>query len=283
MATSSAEAMPISRAMAVAVCGWSPVIITTRMPAARHFAMASLAWVVQARKFFHQVRVRQTVKAVALNAPRVEASGNRNQLRDPRHGLVERGAEAHHLREPGLPPQERLDQGNLARQMIGRVGRDPVQFRQQRRCDRLGFKMLHAVHDAVSRGCDRREDRLRLQPVQQRSYGRAVVGRGQRARSLRGSAGSLTMNVVSLTPMRSILPSSRRRSVSLVSYTANRMLDDPPLNTTTQGTGAVMGPSGASFLRIPPNASFVPTLPEEVAGCLLFQGALPPDRRESPC
>jgi hypothetical protein len=47
------------------------------------------------------------------------------------------------------------------------------------------------------------------------------------------------------------------------------MLDDPPLNTTTQGTGTVMGPSGASFFRIPPNAPFFPTLPEDVAGCLL--------------
>ena len=40
---SSSEAIPISRAMAVAVCGWSPVIITTRMPAARHLETASLA------------------------------------------------------------------------------------------------------------------------------------------------------------------------------------------------------------------------------------------------
>jgi hypothetical protein len=41
---SPAEAMPISRAMARAVSGWSPVIITTRMPAARHWATAALAW-----------------------------------------------------------------------------------------------------------------------------------------------------------------------------------------------------------------------------------------------
>jgi len=46
------------------------------------------------------------------------------------------------------------------------------------------------------------------------------------------------MNAVPLTPMRSIVPSSRRRSVLPASYTANRMLDDPPLNTTMQGAAA---------------------------------------------
>ena len=42
-------------------------------------------------------------------------------------------------------------------------------------------------------------------------------------------AGSLTIRFVPLRPMRSIFPSSRRRSVSPASYSANRMLDEPPL------------------------------------------------------
>ena len=37
------ESMPSSFAIAAAVCGWSPVIITTRMPAVWQRATASLA------------------------------------------------------------------------------------------------------------------------------------------------------------------------------------------------------------------------------------------------
>ena len=75
-----------------------------------------------------------------------------------------------------MPPRDRLDHRNLARQVIRRVGRDPAQFRKQRRRDRLRFEVLHAVHDAVSRGRDRCEDRLGLQPVQQGTHGHAAVG-----------------------------------------------------------------------------------------------------------
>jgi hypothetical protein len=36
--------------------------------------------------------------------------------------------------------------------------------------------MLHAVNHAVPRAFDRREDRLRLQPVQKVTHRRAVIG-----------------------------------------------------------------------------------------------------------
>ena len=99
--------------------------------------------------------------------------------------------------------------------------------------------------DAASRGRDRREDRLGLQRVQQ---GRTATPRSAapKGRSVGGvPAGSLTMNVASLDPMRSISPFSESApervacpSTEPASNTANRMLDDPPLNTSTQGTTA---------------------------------------------
>ena len=69
-----------------------------------------------------------------------------------------------------------LDEPNFARQVIGVIRRDAAQFREQLRRDPLRFGMLHAVHDAMSHGFDRREDRLRLEPVEQKCDRRAVVG-----------------------------------------------------------------------------------------------------------
>ncbi|MGK2942588.1 MAG: hypothetical protein ACSLFJ_13060 [Immundisolibacter sp.] len=47
-------------------------------------------------------------------------------------------------------------------------------------------------------------------------------------------------------PMRSIFPSSRRRGVSLASYIANRMLDEPPLIVRMQGNGELIPIEAAS-------------------------------------
>ena len=80
-----------------------------------------------------------------------------------------------------MPPQECLDQADFARQVIRVIRRDAAQLRQQFRRDPLRFGVLHAVHQAVSHGFHRREGRLRLQPVQQKSRRRAVVGGGQAA------------------------------------------------------------------------------------------------------
>ena len=128
-----------------------------------------------------------------------------------------------------MPAPERLDQRDLARQVIGGIRRDAVQFGEQLRRDPLRLGMRHAVHHAVPGGFDRREDWLRLKPVEQNSQRRAVVGRGKAAGPFGCSTGRLTTRLVPLNPMRSIFPSSRRRSVSPASYTANRMLDEPPL------------------------------------------------------
>ena len=134
-----------------------------------------------------------------------------------------------------MSPPERLDQCDLARQVIGGVRRDAVQLREQLGRDLLRLGMRHAVHHAVPGGFDRREDWLRLEPVEQKSHRRAVVGRGKAAGAVGCSAGSLTIRLVPVNPMRSIFPLSRRRSVSPASYTANRMLDEPPLIVRTQG------------------------------------------------
>ena len=74
--------------------------------------------------------------------------------------------EAGNLGQFWMPPQKRLDEPDLSRQVIGIIRRNPVQLREQPRRDSLRFGMLHAVHHAVTRSFDRRKDRLRLKPVQ---------------------------------------------------------------------------------------------------------------------
>ena len=140
---------------------------------------------IEAAELLHQIGVGQAVEAVALDALCRVAPRDRQQLGDTRHGAVKRGVEARHLGQFRMPLAERLDQLDLARQVIGVIRRDAVQFREQLRRDPLRFGMLHAVHHAVSHGLDRREDRLRLEPVQQNTHRRAVVGGGKAAGDLR--------------------------------------------------------------------------------------------------
>ena len=86
-----------------------------------------------------------------------------------------------------MPQAERGDQLDFSRQVIGVIRCDPAQFREQPRRDSLRFGMLHAVHDAVTDGLDRRGDRLRLEPVQQKTHRRAVVSRGKVPKDLQFS------------------------------------------------------------------------------------------------
>src|SRR5437763_285767 len=101
---------------------------------------------------------------------------------------MKRGVKARHLGQFGMAPRNRLNQPDLSRQVIGVIRHDAVQFREQLRCDPLRFRMLHSLHYTVSCSADRREDRLRLKPVQQKTHRRAVVGGSEAAGRLRFSS-----------------------------------------------------------------------------------------------
>ena len=91
-----------------------------------------------------------------------------------------------------MPLAERFDQRDLARQVIGGVRRDAVQFREQLRRDPLRLGMRHAVHHAVpgpfDLPFDRREDGLPLKPLQQKRHRCAMVGCGETAGDWRRSS-----------------------------------------------------------------------------------------------
>ena len=106
--------------------------------------------VAEAREFFHQIGIGQTVETVALNSLGVEAARNRQQLGHARHGVVKRRVEAGHLRQFRMTLAERLDQFDLARQMIRVVWADAMQFIQQFLGDKLRRGVFHAVNHAMS-------------------------------------------------------------------------------------------------------------------------------------
>ena len=144
---------------------------------------------IEAAEFLDQIGVGQAVETVALDALCRIAPRDRQQLGDPWHGAVKRGVKACHLTQLRMPTPERLDQSDLARQVIGGVRRDAVQFGEQLGRDPLWLGMLHAVHHAVSCGADRREDRLRLEPLEQETHRSTVIAGGKAAGAGRCSSG----------------------------------------------------------------------------------------------
>ena len=135
--------------------------------------------VAEAREFFHQIGIGQTVETVALNSLGVEAARKRQQLGHARHGLVKRRVETGHLGQFWMTLAERLDQFNLAGQMIRVVGPDAMQFIQQFLGDNLGLDVFHPMNHPVSHRPDRFKTFLLFQPINQEIRRRFVIGGGE--------------------------------------------------------------------------------------------------------
>ena len=138
-------------------------------------------WRIKPTEFLHQIGVGKSVKAISLDALCRITPWDWQQLGDSRHGAVKRGIKACHLGQLWMPLSEGLHERDLAGQVIGGIGRDTAQFREQFRGDLLRFGMSHAVHYTVTHSFYRGENRLRLKPVQQKSHCRPVVGGGKAA------------------------------------------------------------------------------------------------------
>ena len=74
-------------------------------------------------QLLHQIGVRQAVEAVAPDPGGLEPPRDRHDLGDARQVVMEGRVEARDLGQVGIEPPERLDQRDLARQVI-RVVRD---------------------------------------------------------------------------------------------------------------------------------------------------------------
>src|SRR5450432_2512012 len=125
------------------------------------------------------------MEAVAFDSLCRIAPRNGKYFCDARHGAVKRGVEAGHLRQLRMTLLERLDQRDLARQVLGVIRRNAAQFREQLRRDALRGGMLHAMHDAMPYRLDQREGRECLEQVQQEIRCRTMVGGSKAARGLR--------------------------------------------------------------------------------------------------
>ena len=90
-------------------------------------------------QFLHQIRIRQAMEAIAPDPGGLEPPGDRHDLGDAGHVVMKCGVEARNLGQVGITVSERLDQLDLARQVIRVVRADLAQFLDQLGRDAFGL------------------------------------------------------------------------------------------------------------------------------------------------
>ena len=95
------------------------------------------------------------METIALNALRLVAARDGQQLRHARHGVVKRGVEAGNLRHLGKLRGEVLHQRDGGGEMVRGKGTDAPQFLQHCLINALGLAITRAaMHDAITDGAD---------------------------------------------------------------------------------------------------------------------------------
>ena len=134
----------------------------------------------EAAKFPEEKFVGQAVKTVAADAFGVVAKRNRQQLRDARHGAMERGVEAGDLREFGKAAEKGGGQDDFFGQMLGVKRDEAAQRAEEIRGDAAGRAELRAaVDDAVADGGKLAGVEVFLQPGGQGADGGEMGGGGR--------------------------------------------------------------------------------------------------------
>ena len=111
------------------------------------------------RKLVHDRFARQAVKAVALDAFRLQFPGHREHTSNIRQADVKSGVEARHLRQAGKILLRAADHRQRRRRMQRREGASRFELPQNRSIDAaMPAKLRPAVHDAMP-------DRVRCRQV----------------------------------------------------------------------------------------------------------------------
>ena len=145
--TAAEEAPPLPRPQPIDRRPTAPVY--RRVEAPEHPG-DEISRVTEALEFFHQIRIGQTVKTIALNAFRIKPPRQWQQLGHARHGLVKCRVKARHLRQFRMAFAKHLNEFNLARQMIRVVRADATQFIQEFFCDHLRLGVFHPMNHPMS-------------------------------------------------------------------------------------------------------------------------------------
>ena len=139
----------------------------------------------QAREFFHQKRIRQSVKPVAPYPLRFVAARDRQQPRHARQVMVKRRVETRHLRQVGKAAMKRLGQQDLLRQMLRIEWTEPAQLLDHFRGDSLRLAILRpAMHHAMPHRGQCLAPAALLDPIHQNADRRRVVRRRHRPREV---------------------------------------------------------------------------------------------------
>ena len=197
----------------------------------------------EAREFFHQIGIRQTVETVMLNSIGVEAARNRKDFGHARHVVVKGRVKTGLLRQFRMTLTEGLDQFDLAGQMIRVVWTDAMEFIQRFLRDNLRLGVLHPMNHPVPHRPDRSELILLFEPIHQEVCRRFVIVGGESATVLpiRGRLMECQIRPAQADAIDLSIKSSLQRVADLAS--ANLMLEEPPLIVRMRGFAAFMDDS----------------------------------------
>ena len=166
--------VPITRPAA----GVNPMLVSTHSPfrhgckagavpkVCKDHANACSALPRDPGELFDEIGIGEPVEPVSSDTLPDVASRNRQQLGHARHAVVKSRVETRHLQKLGMTRPERLDQLDLARQMIGGVGRGFAELFQDFWRDASRFGSRQTVNDAVADGTDGGELSPCLEPVE---------------------------------------------------------------------------------------------------------------------
>jgi len=144
----------------------------------RGFRLEVRRRVVEAREFFHQIRIGQAVKPVPPHSLRFVAARDRQQTGNGWQVLVKSRIETRHLRQFRKAPMKRLGQQNLLGQMLRIEWGHLTQILDHSPGDQLRVRVLRsAMHHAMPHRGQCITPEPFLDPIHQSAHRRRVVRR----------------------------------------------------------------------------------------------------------
>ena len=162
-------------------------------------------------QFFHEICKRQAVEAIAPDPGSLEPPGDRHDLGDTGHVVMKGGVEARDLGQAGITVSERLDQLDLARQVVRVIGADLTQFLDQLRRDAFGLMVaIPPVNDTMPTAPISGNSTARSSQSTSRRTAAFWSGASTRRSSLLPPPAWATTHRASSSPIRSTRPDRRR-------------------------------------------------------------------------
>src|SRR5262249_36161190 len=129
-----------------------------------------------AGQLLHKKGIGQPVEAESLHTLLLVPPGNGQQPSYPRHGAMERRVKASDLWQVRIVTSERFDERDLAQQMIGIEGTEPVQFLNEFRGDDFRLCVARSsMNDPMTDRVDGSQGSVLSEPVKEVAHRTFVI------------------------------------------------------------------------------------------------------------